>query len=187
MKAAWQKLTRFTGIFIGAWVFLLPARAAEVKTEAIVLGSSAFETGATIPRKYTCDGENVSPPLHWNRIPFATKSLALIAEDPDAPGGIWSHWVVYDLPPNATTLGENTPKTDSLANGAKQGVNDFQQVGYGGPCPPPGQAHRYFFRLYALDRILELKPKANRQQLLTAIQGHNVGEAELIGLYQRQR
>ena len=187
MKAVRRNLARSIGIFIVAWVSLLPARAAEIKNNGIALGSSAFETGATIPRKYTCDGENVSPPLRWSSVPTATKVLALIADDPDAPGGTWSHWVIYDLPPNATALGENMPKTESLTNGAKQGVNDFQQVGYGGPCPPSGPAHRYFFRLYALDRILELKPKANRQQLLAAIQGHSVGEAELVGRYQRQR
>ena len=187
MKFVGLNLARFIGIFTGASISLLPAHAAEIKTDAIVLGSSAFEAGATIPRKYTCDGENVSPPLRWSRVPAGTKSLALIADDPDAPGGTWSHWVVYDLPPDAAALGENTPKTESLANGAKQGMNDFQQVGYGGPCPPPGPAHRYFFRLYALDRVFELKSKANRQQLLAAIQSHTIAEAELVGRYQRQR
>jgi Raf kinase inhibitor-like YbhB/YbcL family protein len=187
VKSIWRNLARSIGILICAWISLLPARAAGLKADAMELRSSAFEPDATIPRKYTCDGENVSPPLHWSRVPPATKSLALIADDPDAPGGIWSHWVVYDLPPNVAALGENTPKTESLANGSKQGVNDFQQVGYGGPCPPPGSAHRYFFRLYALDRVFELKPKTNRQQLLAAIQDHSVGAAELVGRYLRQR
>ncbi len=164
-----------------------PARAAEIKTAVMELGSSAFESGAAIPRRYTCDGDNVSPPLRWSRVPAGTKSLALIADDPDAPGGTWSHWVIYDLPPSVTALGENTPRTDALASGAKQGVNDFQQTGYGGPCPPPGPAHRYFFRLYALDRAIAAKPKTSRQQLLAAIQGRILGAAELMGRYQRQR
>src|ERR1051325_11959493 len=125
------------------------------------LRSSASDPDATIPRKYTCDGENVSPPLHWSRVPPATKSLALIADDPDAPGGIWSHWVVYDLPPNVAALGENTPKTESLANGSKQGVNDFQQVGYGGPGPPPGPGPRHFFWPFFFARGFWLKHNRN--------------------------
>ncbi len=111
----------------------------------------AFAAGRPIPEKYTCDGPDVSPPLAWTNAPAGTKSFALIADDPDAPGGIWVHWVVYNLPPTLTALAENTPPSPQLPDGAKQGVNDFGQTGYRGPCPPAGRLHRYVFNIYALD------------------------------------
>jgi len=149
------------------------------------LKSSAFQGGATIPRKYTCDADDISPPLTWSNVPAATKAFALIVDDPDAPGGTWVHWVIYDLPAQIKELAEGVGKTETLANGVKQGVNDFRQVGYGGPCPPPGTPHRYHFKLYALDAPTNLKPRATKQQLLAAMKGHVLSEAEIIGSYRR--
>ena len=149
------------------------------------LKSSAFQNGATIPRKYTCDADDISPPLSWSNAPSAAKTFALIVDDPDAPGGTWVHWVIYDLPANSKELSEAVGKTETLANGAKQGLNDFRKVGYGGPCPPPGKPHRYRFKLYALDAPAHLKPRATKQQLLDDMKGHVLGEAEIIGSYGR--
>src|SRR5205085_10030512 len=126
--------------------------------------SKAFNDGAEIPSKYTCDGENVSPPLAWDGAPDTAKSLALIVHDPDAPAGDWVHWVVFHLPPSVSELQEHVPPSESLPNGAMQGRNDFKKIGYGGPCPPSG-SHRYLFRLYALDTALPLHSGATRQDL----------------------
>ncbi len=166
-------------------LLLALAHAADSKPGSMVLSSAGFHNGAEIPRQYTCDAQDMSPPLRWANVPAATKSLALIVDDPDAPAGTWVHWVIYDLPTETKDLAEGLAKTDILPNGAKQGVNDFRKVGYGGPCPPPGSAHRYYFKLYALDTATRLKPRATKQQLLDAIQGHVLGEAELIGRYKR--
>src|SRR5215831_3977694 len=122
------------------------------------LNSHSFSDGADIPKKYTCDGDDVSPELHWTDQPPAAKSLALIVDDPDAPAGTWVHWVLFDLPGSASELPEDLPKGQRLPTGGKQGLNDFKHLGYGGPCPPPGKPHRYFFKLYALDASLDLKP-----------------------------
>lgn len=149
------------------------------------LKSSAFQNNQDIPRKYTCDGADVSPPLMWDNPPNGAKAFALIADDPDAPVGTWVHWVIYDLPGDAKELAEGVPTQESLPNGAKQGVNDFKKVGYGGPCPPRGPAHRYLFKLYALDRPTNSRPRATNQQLLAAMKGHILGEARLIGKYKR--
>jgi Raf kinase inhibitor-like YbhB/YbcL family protein len=156
-----------------------------MKPHAMQLTSSAFQSGREIPSKYTCDGEDVSPLLRWQDPPAGTKAFALIADDPDAPGGTWVHWVIYDLPTETKDLTEGAAKTDVLASGAKQGVNDFRKVGYGGPCPPTAAAHRYYFKLYALDAATGLKPRATKEQVLEAIKGHVIGEAELIGRYKR--
>ncbi|MCX7722324.1 MAG: YbhB/YbcL family Raf kinase inhibitor-like protein, partial [Verrucomicrobiae bacterium] len=123
----------------------------------IQVTSPAFQDGKPIPSKYTCDGEDVSPPLNWTNVPPEAKSLVLISDDPDAPVGTWVHWVLYDLPPTTAGLSEGVPKSSELPNGAKQGINDFRRIGYGGPCPPPGKPHRYYFKLYALDTVLGLK------------------------------
>jgi Raf kinase inhibitor-like YbhB/YbcL family protein len=147
------------------------------------LRSSAFQQNLSIPTKYTCDGANVSVPLSWRDAPAETKSFALIVDDPDAPSGIWVHWVLYDLPASSHALGEAIPNRETLGNGAKQGVNDFGKVGYAGPCPPRGPAHRYFFKLYALVRVTELKPSATKQQLLQAMKEHILAEVELVGTY----
>ena len=114
--------------------------------------TTAFSSGGTIPKNYTCDGPDLSPPLTWKDAPAGTQSFALIADDPDAPAGTWVHWVVYNVPSTAKELPEGVQKTEKLPDGTLQGRNDFRKIGYGGPCPPPGKPHRYFFKLYALDR-----------------------------------
>ena len=146
--------------------------------------SSAFLEGGIIPLKYTCDGINVSPPLNWYSIPDSTKSLSIICDDPDAPMGTWVHWVIYNLPVNITELAENIKTQRILKNGAMQGLNDFHKIGYGGPCPPSG-IHRYFFKLYALNTELNLKPGATKSKLVKAMKGHILAEAKLIGKYSR--
>jgi Raf kinase inhibitor-like YbhB/YbcL family protein len=148
--------------------------------------SAGFIEGAAIPAKYTCDAKNVSPPLKWNGVPAAAKSLALILDDPDAPAGTWVHWVLYDLPPTTSELAEDVPKSQYVAGGAKQGLNDFRHLGYGGPCPPHGKPHRYFFKLYALDAVLDLKPGLTKKDLESAMEKHILARAELMGTYQRK-
>lgn len=150
------------------------------------VSSSAFEEGEKIPAKYTSDGENVSPPLSWTGLPTDTKSIAIICEDPDAPGGTWVHWVFYNLPPTPSNLPENISTAEALPNGARQGVNDFKRTGYNGPAPPHGKEHRYYFRVYALDTLLTLKPKATKADLTHAMQGHILAQAEHMGRYQRK-
>ncbi len=152
----------------------------------IEITSPAFQPGKPIPVRYTCDATDTSPPLAWTNVPPASQSLALIADDPDAPVGTWVHWVVYDLPPSTTQLPENLDKSQHVLGGATQGLNDFHRPGYGGPCPPPGKPHRYFFKLYALDRTLGLPPGATKQDLLKAMKGHVLAEGQLMGTYQRK-
>jgi len=152
---------------------------------AFVLRSSCLPEGGTIAKKYTCDGTDISIPLNWSGAPEGTRSFALIADDPDAPSGTWVHWVLYDLPGDARELPEAVPTDRILDNGAKQGVNDFQRVGYGGPCPPRGPAHRYLFTLYALNRVVGLKPGSTKQELLRAMKGHTLAQAQLTGIYKR--
>ncbi|HVM48232.1 MAG TPA: YbhB/YbcL family Raf kinase inhibitor-like protein [Candidatus Acidoferrum sp.] len=150
------------------------------------LTSSAFNEGGPIPAKYTCDDKNVSPPFKWSGVPAGAKALALIADDPDAPAGTWVHWVLYDLPGTATELPEDVPKSQYVAAGARQGLNDFRHLGYGGPCPPPGKPHRYYFKLYALDSALDLKPGAAKTVVERAMEGHVLAHAELMGTYKRK-
>jgi Raf kinase inhibitor-like YbhB/YbcL family protein len=152
---------------------------------SMTLDSSAFTNGSEIPKKYTCSGEDVAPPLRWGEPPANTRSFALIADDPDAPAGTWVHWVLYNLPGSARGLDEGTPASESLSGGAQQGINDFRKTGYGGPCPPPGKPHRYYFRLYALDTVLNLKPKATKKDVEGAMKGHILGQAELMGRFRR--
>jgi hypothetical protein len=127
----------------------------------------------------------MSPALEWNDPPGATQSFALIADDPDAPVGTWVHWVLFDLPANARTLGQNVPKIEQLADGSRQGRNDFGKIGYGGPCPPRGKPHRYFFKLYALDTKLNLKPGVTKKDVERAMQGHVLAQGEWMGRYSR--
>jgi len=152
---------------------------------AFELKSPAFKASQTIPKQYTCEGPDLSPPLSWTDPPQGTRAFALIVDDPDAPMGTWVHWVLYDLPAETLQLPEGVPTKETLSSGAKQGTNDFRRVGYGGPCPPPGPAHRYFFKLYALDQMTGLKSRATKEQLLDAIKGHVLGETQLIGQYKR--
>ena len=148
------------------------------------LASTAFADGQPIPRQHAFADQNLSPPLQWSGAPPATKSLALICDDPDAPMGTWVHWVIYDLPPDTAGLAEGVAKSPELPNGAKQGVNDFKRIGYGGPAPPPGKPHRYFFKLYALDTKTDLKPGATKNDLVKAMKGHVLAEGQLMGTYQ---
>ncbi len=154
---------------------------------AFQLTSSAFSEGGEIPRKHTCDGEDVSPLLEWGDPPADTRSFALICDDPDAPAGTWVHWVLYNLPANARKLPEGVATKATLPDGGSQGVNDFRRTGYGGPCPPPGPAHRYYFKLYALRAVPDLKPSATKKDLVRAMEGQILAESQLMGRYQRKR
>jgi Raf kinase inhibitor-like YbhB/YbcL family protein len=149
------------------------------------LTSTAFENGATIPVQYGCAGSDTSPALSWTDPPAGSKSFALIADDPDAPSGTWVHWVLFDLPASTRQLPEDMPKKAELDGGARHGRNDFRRLGYGGPCPPPGPAHRYFFKLYALDAKVGLKPGATKADLENAMKGHILAEAQIVGRYGR--
>ena len=149
------------------------------------LTSTIFGEGGMIPAQYTCNGPDISPPLNWEDVPEQTKSLALIADDPDAPVGTWVHWVLYNLPADTHELQEDLPKTKVLPNGAMQGTNDFRKIGYGGPCPPGG-THRYFFKLYALDELVDLNPGARKKDLLDAMKGHILAECQLMGKFSRR-
>lgn len=146
------------------------------------LYSPEFLTGTSIPFKYTCDGENYSPPLTWEDPPAGTQSFALIVSDPDAPDGVFTHWIFYNLPVDLRQLPEKVPSQDVLPDGSRQAKNDFEQVGFGGPCPPNG-IHRYFFKLHALDQPLDVPPGANKEDVLQAMDGHVLDAAELMGLY----
>ena len=160
----------------------------EGKVMNIPITSDAFREGEAIPTKYTCDGNDISPALRWSDIPPNTKSFALICEDHDAPLGVFTHWVLYNLPPTITELPEGVSAEGRLANGAIQGRNDFKRIGYGGPCPPPKDgAHRYFFRLYALDAELQLQAGARREEIVLAMEGHVLATGHLMGAYQRKR
>jgi Raf kinase inhibitor-like YbhB/YbcL family protein len=150
----------------------------------INVASTAIKEGGMIPAKYTCDGANVSPPIEWSGVPANAKTIALIADDPDAPGRTWVHWVVFDLATSEKNLAENVPPQETIAGGGKQGTNDFLKVGYGGPCPPSG-THRYYFRVYALDKELRLDSKTTKGQLTKAMEGHILAQGELMGRYRR--
>lgn len=152
---------------------------------SLKLTSPAFRDGERIPQKYTCEGKDVSPPLEWSGAPEGTKSFALICDDPDAPMGTWVHWVVYNIPNTTNSLLEAVPKGDVVLGGVSQGMTSFGWVGYGGPCPPRGPAHRYFFKLYALDTLLNLEPGVTKEKLLKAMEGHILATAQLMGLYSR--
>lgn len=150
---------------------------------AFNLTTRAFENGATIPAKHTCKGDDLSPPLDWDEIPKGTTSLALIMEDPDAPGGTFIHWIVYNLPADNNGLEANIPRQKHLKNGATQGKNDFDKIGYGGPCPPKGEEHRYFFRLFALKKKLPPESANNEKDFYKAIKGLVLEEAEYMGKF----
>lgn len=153
---------------------------------SIEITSSAFEDGGFIPARYTCEGEDLSPPLKWANVPGDSRSLAIICDDPDAPAGTWVHWVIYDISPTLSELPEGIPPSQITPDGAKQGVNDFRRTGYGGPCPPPGGPHRYFFKLYALDIEPGLPAGSSKADLLRVMEARVLGEGQLMGLYQRK-
>ena len=150
------------------------------------ISTTAFSEGGMIPKKFTCDGPDVSPQLSWKDAPIGTQSFAVVMDDPDAPVGTWVHWVLYNLPASAKELPEGVEKQEQLAGGgALQGRNDFRRIGYGGPCPPPGKPHRYYFKLYALDTKLDLKAGATKADLESAMKGHILGQTQLVGRYGR--
>lgn len=149
------------------------------------LSSPAFQEGQAIPMKYTADGRNVPPPLRWTDPPAGTRSFVLICEDPDAPRGTFTHWVLFNVPAEVRELTEEASQEAGLPPGAIQGRNDFGKLGYGGPSPPRGKPHRYFFKLYALDRQLDLRSGATKDQVQAAMKGHILAEGQLMGTYAR--
>ena len=146
---------------------------------------SGFSHGSEIPIKFTCDGSDVSPEVSWEGLPEGTKSLAIIMDDPDAPSGLFTHWMTYNMPPGESSLGENFPREKMTDSGISQGKNDFGKIGYGGPCPPRGKPHRYFFRLYALNSEEPILSGLGRKQFDGALKGKIIGEAEYMGTYKR--
>lgn len=148
------------------------------------LTSPAFAAGQPIPVAFTCDGQDISPQLDWSAPPAGTKSFALIMDDPDAPAGTWVHWALYNLPADARTLPQSVPADETTTGGGLHGRNSWRSIGYGGPCPPSG-AHRYLFKLYALDALLDAQPGLSKQDLLDLIDGHVLAEAQLVGTYTR--
>lgn len=150
----------------------------------LIVSSNAFCEGEWIPRKYSGEGDDISPPLSWSGTPENAKSLALISDDPDAPMGAWVHWVLFNIPAAEKGLEEKIPNQDRLENGAKHGTNDFHRLGYGGPCPPSG-VHRYYFKLYALDTVLNLRPGITKKELENAMKGHILAQGQLMGKYKR--
>ena len=182
-----QRLVRLTSVFLVASCVTTATILRHVKgaNADFQISTTAFSPGESMPKKFTRDGQNVSPALAWTGSPAETQSFALIMDDPDAPAGTWVHWVLYDLPANAHELAENILTREQLSDGARQGRNDFHKIGYGGPCPPSGKPHRYFFKLYALDAKLNLKSGAIKTDVEHAMQTHIVGQAQLIGFYRR--
>jgi Raf kinase inhibitor-like YbhB/YbcL family protein len=177
------------GIAVALWLAVGLAASAPEGTAMLRLRSTAFAAGAAIPPRYTCDAEDVSPPLAWSDPPAGTRSLALVVDDPDAPDPKaprmrWVHWVVYDLPAGARALPEAVHSVADLPPGARMGENDWKKPAWGGPCPPVGR-HRYFFTLYALDVVLGDRGPLTRRALETAMQGHMLARAELVGTYAR--
>jgi Raf kinase inhibitor-like YbhB/YbcL family protein len=148
--------------------------------------SPAFRDGGDVPVKYTCDGDDVSPPLAWTDVPARAKALALVCDDPDAPKKDFVHWVLFNVPVTTSALAERVAPLEELPDGSRQGTNDFGKVGYGGPCPPSG-THRYHFTLYAVDTILDVPPASTRDALMTALKKHQLGTARLTGSYTRGR
>src|SRR5579864_2579070 len=165
--------------------FRLPCLRQGGKNMSFALSSASFGNGGGIAKKFTCDGEDVSPQLSWTEPPPGTESFALLADDPDAPVGNWNHWILWNLPKGSRSLAESISKAARLPDGTEQGVNDFRKVGYNGPCPPPGQPHRYYFKLFALDTKLDLKQNARKPELEAAMRGHILAQAEWMGRYGR--
>ena len=149
------------------------------------ISTPSFSNGGEIPKKFTCDGVDVSPQLSWTEPPAGTKSLALLVDDPDAPVGNWNHWIMWNLPAATRGLPDGVKKETPLPDGSEQGKNDFHKAGYNGPCPPPGKPHRYYFKIFALDTKIDLKPAASKRELESAMKGHVLAQAELMGRYGR--
>jgi Raf kinase inhibitor-like YbhB/YbcL family protein len=184
MTSAILTLALATLLLLGCAKTPPPAPIQKEDKMGFTLTSTAFKEGQSIPRQHTCDGVNVSPALEWSGAPPSAKTFAIICADPDAPSGTWVHWVLYNLPSDRIGLVENVPATEKVPGDGLQGTNDFQKIGYGGPCPPSG-THHYFFKLYALDAELALKAGATKAEVLKAMEGHIVGQTQLMGTYRR--
>lgn len=187
----WIKRLLFT-VLIAAVVMSIsagcartPSSAPVVPAASLSLTSPAFAQGQPIPARFTCDGEDISPALNWGEPPAGTRSFALIMDDPDAPAGTWTHWVLFNIPADMRSLDEAVPALETLTSGARHGKNSWGRLGYGGPCPPAG-THRYFFRLYALDIFLDLPAGAAKKDVQSAMQGHILAQGELMGTYARR-
>ncbi len=180
----WRSVVAIMLCSLGLFIIDGTRCASEETTMSLTLSSSAFTEGAAIPALYTCEGNDTSPPLAWTDPPAGTKSLAFISDDPDAPGKTWVHWVLYNVPPSARMLSAGFPTTQELPDGTRQGITDFGRTGYGGPCPPSG-THRYYFKLYALDTMLSLSSGATKAQVESAMNGHILAHAQLMGTYRR--
>lgn len=183
---------RWNTIILLAMVLAAVCLAAQAQTApsnssqmSFKLTTSGFVAGDTIPGQYTCEGSDQSAALQWNGAPQGTVTFAVVMHDPDAPAGDWVHWVAWDIPATSHGIPANLPRQEQLADGIRQGRNDFHKIGYNGPCPPPGKAHRYFFHVYAVDERLDLAPGATRAQLDSALKGHVLAEAEYMGTYRR--
>jgi len=170
-------------LFVAACIFSGKVSGKEAM-EKIDVRSSAFSEGERIPSDFTCEGADMSPPIEWSGVPARAQSIAILVDDPDAPAGDWVHWLAYDLPPSLTRLPAGIPDGGRLPSGGSQGRSDFGSLGYGGPCPPSG-THRYFFKIYALDEVLHLKPGVTKKGLLKAMEGHVLAEGRLTGTYER--
>jgi Raf kinase inhibitor-like YbhB/YbcL family protein len=163
----------------------LEERPQQAGKTGLSIKSTTFQEGGKIPDKYTCQGQDVSLPLTWSEPPEGTKSFVLIMDDPDAPRGLFTHWLIYNIPPETSNLAEAVPNDDQLQNGALQGENDSGNIGYSGPCPSPGNAHRYQFTLYALDRVLDIPSGVKRKELDSAMKSHILTQTRLTGRYSR--
>ena len=164
---------------------VVPSSTEEDAMATILISSTAFKEGDKIPVKYTCDGLDVSPALIWDKSPQLTEVFVLIVDDPDAPGGVFTHWIIFNIPSNIHRFAEGVPIQEELENGALQGRNGFGKIGYGGPCPPSGRSHRYQFTIYALDQRLNLEAGASKKRLVDAMQGHILAQGRLTGTFQR--
>ena len=167
------------------WMGAVCVRPPMAQSQDLRLSCPNFTNGATIPDQFTCKGADDSPPLAWNGVPDGVKSLALILEDPDAPGGTFVHWVAYNIPPSSVGLAKALPKSARLAEGGEQGINSFGKIGYNGPCPPPGSSHHYHFKLYALDQQISPGAPPRAAALEDAMRGHVKASAELVGVFSR--
>jgi hypothetical protein len=155
------------------------------KVPEIQITSTEFNEGGIIPKEYTCDGKDISPPLSWGPLPENTKSIVLIVDDPDAPSGTFTHWIIFNIPPDVREMPAGVPQKERLEDGSVQGKNDFKRIGYNGPCPPRGPPHNYRFKVYALDTLLPLEPGATKKDVIEAMAGHILGRGELTGKYGR--
>jgi Raf kinase inhibitor-like YbhB/YbcL family protein len=169
----------YIGVFLQVFLSSYAMGQSGTKTERLKISSPAFESGGEIPKKYTCDGANISPPLKIENVPSNTKSLALVFDDIDAPRGTYVHWILWNIDPNVKPIKEN-----SVPEGAVQGMNDFKKRNYGGPCPPR-RAHKYVFKIYVLDTLLNLNPNLTKKDLEKAMEGHIISRSQLTGVYKR--